>query len=150
MARRRTGSELLRANSEGPPPSTGLKHGPSGFVFSGLYPLEVLAPRRVQKGSPWREAMDDSTIQPVTGGRDTATKSNGKFFATILALVLGALALSGCGALGRGKVLVLANIGWDENVALSNLTKVVLQEDLGYERVDIDTSDELDSTYARV
>jgi glycine betaine/proline transport system substrate-binding protein len=70
--------------------------------------------------------------------------------ATILALVLGALALSGCGALGQGKVLVLANIGWDENVAVSNLTKVVLQEDLGYERVDIDTSDELGSTYARV
>jgi glycine betaine/proline transport system substrate-binding protein len=47
-------------------------------------------------------------------------------------------------------VLTLANIGWDENVAVSNLTKVVLEEDLGYERVDIDTSDKLGSTYSGV
>jgi glycine betaine/proline transport system substrate-binding protein len=58
--------------------------------------------------------------------------------------------LTGCGALGQGPVLVLANIGWDENVAVSNLTKVVLEEDLGYERVDIDTSDKLGSTYSGV
>jgi glycine betaine/proline transport system substrate-binding protein len=71
--------------------------------------------------------------------------------AAILALVLlGALALSGCGALGHNKALVLANIGWDENVAVSSLTKVVLEDDLGYERVDIDTSDKLGSTYSRV
>jgi glycine betaine/proline transport system substrate-binding protein len=70
--------------------------------------------------------------------------------ATILALVLGSLSLTGCGALGQGKVLVLANIGWDENVAVANLTKVVLQEDLGYKRVEIDTSDKLGSTYTRV
>ena len=70
--------------------------------------------------------------------------------AAILTLVLGALALSGCGALGHNRALVLANIGWDENVAVSNLTKVLLEEDLGYERVDIDTSDKLGSTYSRV
>jgi glycine betaine/proline transport system substrate-binding protein len=81
----------------------------------------------------------------------TATKTSGKLLAAILALVLlGALALSGCGGLGQNKALVLANIGWDENVAVSNLTKVVLEEDLGYERVDIDTSDKLGSTYSRV
>src|SRR5829696_5495052 len=76
-------------------------------------------------------------------GRKTATKTNGKLLATILTLVLGSLSLTGCGALGQGKVLTLANIGWDENVALSNLTKVLLEEDLGYERVEIDTSDKL-------
>jgi glycine betaine/proline transport system substrate-binding protein len=70
--------------------------------------------------------------------------------ATVLALVVGTLSLTGCGALGQGKVLTLANIGWDENVAVSNLTKVVLEEDLGYERVDIDTSDKLGSTYSGV
>jgi glycine betaine/proline transport system substrate-binding protein len=85
-----------------------------------------------------------------TCGRETATKTNGKLLATILALVLGSLSLTGCGALGQGKVLTLANIGWDENVAVSNLTKVVLEEDLGYERVDIDTSDKLGSTYSGV
>lgn len=41
-----------KRTSEDPPPSTALKHGPSGFVFSGLYPLDILGPRRVQKGSP--------------------------------------------------------------------------------------------------
>src|SRR5918994_4494475 len=85
-----------------------------------------------------------------TCGRQTATKTNGKLLATILALVLGSLSLTGCGGFGQGKVLTLANIGWDENVAVSNLTKVVLEEDLGYERVDIDTSDKLGSTYSGV
>lgn len=70
--------------------------------------------------------------------------------AAILALVLGVLALTGCGSLGQNKALVLANIGWDENVAVSNLTKVLLEDDLGYTRVDIDTSEDLDATYRRV
>jgi glycine betaine/proline transport system substrate-binding protein len=70
--------------------------------------------------------------------------------ATILALVVGALSLTGCGALGQGKVLTLANMGWDENVAVSNLTKVLLEDELGYERVDIDTSEDLDATYRAV
>jgi glycine betaine/proline transport system substrate-binding protein len=70
--------------------------------------------------------------------------------ATFLALVLSSLSLTGCGALGQGKVLMLANMGWDENVAVSNLTKVLLEDDLGYERVDIDTSEDLDATYQGV
>jgi glycine betaine/proline transport system substrate-binding protein len=79
-----------------------------------------------------------------------ATKTSGKPLAAILALVLGALSLTGCGALGQGKVLMLANMGWDENVAVSNLTKVLLEDDLGYERVEIDTSEDLDATYQGV
>jgi glycine betaine/proline transport system substrate-binding protein len=71
--------------------------------------------------------------------------------AAILAfLVLGALSLTGCGALGQGNSLILANIGWDENVAVSNLTKVLLEDELGYESVDINTDEDLDSTYRRV
>jgi glycine betaine/proline transport system substrate-binding protein len=70
--------------------------------------------------------------------------------AAILALVLGVLALTGCGSLGQNKGLLLANIGWDENVAVSNLTKVLLEDKLGYERVDIDTSEDLDATYRDV
>jgi glycine betaine/proline transport system substrate-binding protein len=80
----------------------------------------------------------------------TATKPNGKLVAAILALVLGALTLTGCGSLGQNKVLLLANIGWDENVAVSNLTKVLLEDELHYERVDIDTSEDLDATYRKV
>ena len=70
--------------------------------------------------------------------------------AAILALVLGALTLTGCGGLGQNNGLLLANIGWDENVAVSNLTKVILEDELGYESVEIRTNDDLDSTYRDV
>jgi glycine betaine/proline transport system substrate-binding protein len=73
-----------------------------------------------------------------------------KPLAAILALVLGALTLTGCSGLGQGRVLILANIGWDENVAVANLTKILLEDELDYERVDIDTNEDLDSTYRRV
>jgi glycine betaine/proline transport system substrate-binding protein len=84
----------------------------------------------------------------TAGGK--ATKTSVKLSAAILALVLGAFALTGCGGLGQGKDLLLANIGWDENVAISNLTKVLLEDELDYERVDIDTSEDLDATYQEV
>ena len=80
----------------------------------------------------------------------TATKPNGKLVAAILALVLGALTLTGCGGLGQNMGLLLANIGWDENVAVSNLTKVLLEDELGYQRVEISTSEDLDATYRDV
>jgi glycine betaine/proline transport system substrate-binding protein len=73
-----------------------------------------------------------------------------KRLAAILALVMGAITLTGCGGLGQNSGLVLANIGWDENVAVSNLTKALLEDELGYERVDIDTNEDLDATYRRV
>jgi glycine betaine/proline transport system substrate-binding protein len=80
----------------------------------------------------------------------TATKPNGKLVAAILTLVLGALALTGCGGLGQNEGLLLANIGWDENVAVSNLSKVILEDELGYESVEIRTNDDLNSTYRDV
>src|SRR5215217_7892598 len=75
---------------------------------------------------------------------------SGKRLAAILALVLGALALTGCSGLGQGKGLILANIGWDENVAVANLTKILLEDKLDYERVEIRTAEDLDSTYRAV
>ena len=78
------------------------------------------------------------------------TKTSGKLSAAILALMLGAFALTGCGSLGQDKGLLLANIGWDENVAVSNLTKVLLEDELGYERVEIRTDEDLDATYRGV
>ena len=69
----------------------------------------------------------------------SATKPNGKLVAAILALVLGALTLTGCGGLGQNKGLLLANIGWDENVAVSNLTEVLLEDEFGYQSVEIRT-----------
>jgi glycine betaine/proline transport system substrate-binding protein len=75
---------------------------------------------------------------------------SGKLLVAILALMLGALALTGCGGFGQNKGLLLANIGWDENVAVSNLTKVLLEDELGYQSVEIRTSEDLDSTYRAV
>ena len=70
--------------------------------------------------------------------------------ATILALVMGAFTLLGCDGFGQNKELLLANIGWDENVAVANLTKVLLEDELGYQRVEIDTSEDLNATYQMV
>ena len=55
-----------------------------------------------------------------------------------LLLVVGVLA-AGCGG-GSGKTLDITDIGWTENTAISALTKVLLEEELGYERVTIRTS----------
>ena len=65
-----------------------------------------------------------------------------------LLLVVGTLA-TGCGGGESGKTLALADIGWTENTAISGLTKVLLEEELGYEQVNIKTSD-LDSVYDSV
>ncbi len=45
----------------------------------------------------------------------------------ILALVVGA-STAGCSRSEQPKELNLANVGWDENVAVSNLTKVLLED----------------------
>lgn len=57
------------------------------------------------------------------------------------------LGLAGCGGGGSGssgnasKTLTLGNIGWAENVAISNLTKVLLEEELNYQQVQLQTLD---------
>lgn len=63
------------------------------------------------------------------------------------ALLIGAVAV-GCGGGsggssggGEGGSLTLGNIGWDENIALSNLSKGLLEEELGYESVELQTLD---------
>jgi glycine betaine/proline transport system substrate-binding protein len=68
----------------------------------------------------------------------------------ILALLLSAFALTGCGGFGQDKWLSLANIGWDENVAVSSLTKVLLEDELDYTSVEINSAEELDSAYRNV
>jgi glycine betaine/proline transport system substrate-binding protein len=58
----------------------------------------------------------------------------------ILALAGGAL-VAGCGSSSQNKELKLGNIGWDENVAVGYLTKVLLEDELGYEKVELRTLD---------
>ncbi|CAN5457159.1 MAG: glycine betaine ABC transporter substrate-binding protein [Actinomycetota bacterium] len=63
------------------------------------------------------------------------------------ALLVGAVAV-GCGggsgggdSASGGGTLTLGNIGWDENIALSNLSKGLMEEELGYDSVELQTLD---------
>jgi glycine betaine/proline transport system substrate-binding protein len=71
-----------------------------------------------------------------------------RLLALTSALVVAILVLAGCGGGGgggasstSGGTLTLGNIGWTENVAVSNLTKVVLEEDFDYQEVELKTLD---------
>ena len=72
-----------------------------------------------------------------------------RILALVSALLVAAVVLVGCGSGGGGggsaqsenKTLTLGNIGWTENVAVANLTKVILEEDLGYKEVELKTLD---------
>src|SRR5215210_6670610 len=67
------------------------------------------------------------------------------FRGLFLLMILGILT-SGCGGGASGKAIDIADIGWTENTAIAQLTKVLLEEQLGYEEVTVRTSD-LDSVY---
>jgi glycine betaine/proline transport system substrate-binding protein len=66
-------------------------------------------------------------------------------------LVVGALLTAGCGGGGGdgGKTLDIADIGWTENTAISGLTRVLLEEEPGYEEV-ITHKSEFDSVFEGV
>src|SRR5215203_4842212 len=69
-----------------------------------------------------------------------------RLLALTSALVVALLVVAGCGGGGAsssssGGTLTLGNIGWQENVAVANLTKAVLEEDLGYDEVELKTLD---------
>jgi glycine betaine/proline transport system substrate-binding protein len=66
-----------------------------------------------------------------------------------LALVMCALA-AGCGGSSQNKELVLGNVGWDENVAVSSLTKALLKDDLGYDNVQLKRSDKVGDLFQGV
>jgi glycine betaine/proline transport system substrate-binding protein len=64
---------------------------------------------------------------------------------SLLLLIAGALG-AGCG-FGGGGNLTLGYLGWDENVANSNLTKVLLEEELGYDNVELKLADDVGLVY---
>ena len=70
------------------------------------------------------------------------------FRGLLLLIILGILT-SGCGSGASGRTLDIADIGWTENTAIAQLTKVLLEEQLGYEEVIVHTND-LDSVYEDV
>jgi glycine betaine/proline transport system substrate-binding protein len=71
-------------------------------------------------------------------------------FRGLFLLIVLAILASGCGGSGAsGRTLDIADIGWTENTAIAHLTKVLLEDQLGYEEVIVHTSD-LDSVYEDV
>jgi glycine betaine/proline transport system substrate-binding protein len=48
---------------------------------------------------------------------------------------------AGCSGQDAGETLTLGYLEWDENVAVSNLTKVILEEELGYDDVELKRTD---------
>jgi glycine betaine/proline transport system substrate-binding protein len=67
------------------------------------------------------------------------------FFLGLL-LIVGTLATSCGGSSSSAKKLDIADIGWTENTAIANLTKVLLEDELGYQEVTVKKSD-LNSVY---
>ncbi len=64
-------------------------------------------------------------------------KGGRKLWKVIFVLIAGIL-VSGCAG-PENKQLILGDIGWDEGVAISNLTKALLEDELGYDRVNLKT-----------
>jgi glycine betaine/proline transport system substrate-binding protein len=71
-----------------------------------------------------------------------------RLLALMSALVVALLVVAGCAGGGgggasstSGGTLTLGNIGWQENVAVANLTKTILEEDLDYDEVELKTLD---------
>jgi glycine betaine/proline transport system substrate-binding protein len=77
----------------------------------------------------------DSRKSSREPARSTDLKACRRLLNLLLLLVVGVLAAgcSGLGAVSGGKELTLGYIEWDENVAVSTLTEVLLEEELGYE-----------------
>ena len=63
-----------------------------------------------------------------------------KFWAVVLTLVTASLVM-GCANVPLEKKLTIGITSWDENVAVSNLTKVLLKDELDYDRVEFKTLD---------
>jgi glycine betaine/proline transport system substrate-binding protein len=65
--------------------------------------------------------------------------------ASLVLLVVGAMGV-GCG-FGGGGGLTLGYLDWNENVANATLTKVLLEDDLGYDRVELKLAKGVGSVY---
>ena len=65
----------------------------------------------------------------------------GKRLWTLMVALVVAVVVVGCGGGSQGgsedKTLTLGSIGWNENIAVSTLTQVVMEDQLGYDEVQI-------------
>ncbi len=75
---------------------------------------------------------DQKDLRMYRGGSMLRTKLLALFLLVVVALT------AGCGGGSpKDSTLTLGDIGWDESVAVSNLTKVLLEEEVGYEEVEL-------------
>src|SRR5215207_5263056 len=84
-------------------------------------------------------ASQDKSISTKDAGKLVKAACLGLF------LILVGTFATGCGGAGS-KTLTIADIGWTENTAIAHLTKMLLEQQLGYQEVTVKTTD-LDSVY---
>ncbi len=63
-----------------------------------------------------------------------------KFWAVIFTFVVATLVM-GCAGGSSERKVIIGTTSWDESVAVSSLTKVLLKDELGYDRVELKTLD---------
>src|SRR4028119_2220875 len=90
-----------------------------------------------------------SSFAEDAGNAEDAGKLMKAAFRGLFLLIILAILASGCGGGVSGRTLDIADIGWTENTAIAQLTKVLLEDQLGYEEVIVHTSD-LESVYGDV
>src|SRR5829696_2378937 len=94
----------------------------------------------------WRTDVDTSVQQELLAEEGRLMSVSKRLLALMFALVVAVLVLAGCGGGGAsssssGGTLTLGELGWQENVAVANLTKTILEEDLDYDTVELKTLD---------
>src|SRR5215210_3591516 len=95
----------------------------------------------------WRTDVSSWVKRELLAEEGRLMSVSKRLLALMSALVVALLVVAGCGGGGgsssssSGGTLILGNIGWQENVAVANLTKAVLEEDLGYDEVELKTLD---------
>src|SRR5215212_8736234 len=94
----------------------------------------------------WHSDVSSRVYRELLAEEGRLMSVSKRLLALMSALVVALLVVAGCGGGGAsssssGGTLILGNIGWQENVAVANLTKAVLEEDLGYDEVELKTLD---------
>src|SRR5215216_2283164 len=94
----------------------------------------------------WRTDVSSCVFMELLAEEGRLMSVSKRLLALMSALVVALLVVAGCGGGGAsssssGGTLTLGSIGWQEDVAVANLTKVVLEDDLDYDEVELKTLD---------
>src|SRR5829696_2105765 len=95
----------------------------------------------------WRADVSSWVYRELSAEEGRLMSISKRLLALMSALVVAILVLAGCGGGGgasssSGGTLTLGELaGWQEDAAVDGVTKVILEEDLGYKEVEIQTLD---------